>query len=120
MKTPSKVASFPRRRESSVLSRVILYHGQPGSNPLTRPALSPKGERGREVRERCRELGGTGHQFLPDMDPRFRGGDEKDFHFLGWAAGPRSLRMTGRGTFPFPLSAFCFPPSAFCFLDSDS
>jgi hypothetical protein len=30
----------------------------------------------------------AGIQFLPDMDPRFRGGDGKDFHFLGWAKGP--------------------------------
>jgi hypothetical protein len=23
-----------------------------------------------------------------DLDPRLRGGEEKDYHFLGWAAGP--------------------------------
>jgi hypothetical protein len=30
----------------------------------------------------------AGIQFLLDMDPRLRGGDEKDFHFLEWAKGP--------------------------------
>ena len=44
MKTPSKVTSFPRQRES-----IFLW---------------------------------------TDLDPRLRGGGERDYHFLGWAAGP--------------------------------
>jgi hypothetical protein len=29
-----------------------------------------------------------GIQFVRNVDPRLLGGDEKDFHFLGWAESP--------------------------------
>ena len=43
-----------------------------------------------------------------DVDPRLRGGDDNsDFHFLGWAAGACTLRMTGRMAESLRLSSAC-------------
>jgi len=35
----------------------------------------------------------AGIHFVGNVDPRLRGGDEKDFHFLGLAKGPWKLRL---------------------------
>jgi hypothetical protein len=35
-----------------------------------------------------RESGAAEIHFVRNVDPRLRGGDDRDFHFLGWVAGP--------------------------------
>jgi hypothetical protein len=85
MKTPSKVTSFPRKRES-ISSRTWT----PACAGVTRSIfISSGGPKAHEDSVEDHVIPAkAGIHFLPDVDPRLRGGDEKHFHFLGWAKGP--------------------------------